>query len=128
MSSISKINQYNYPNNNIGNGYLNMNLNNLKTDFINKDIKDNDTQDLKIDDLKIIEIDTELDYLYEIVYKTYKKEFTKDKSFSIESDEDIYDEIDLLVNEFEDRMKLRNQNLTDSMLSEILDDIGIHIN
>jgi hypothetical protein len=33
-------------------------------------------------------------------------------------------EIDVLVNEFEERMKSRNKNLTDSMLSEILDDLG----
>ncbi len=122
MNTLSKIGQYTYNNKNIGSAYSDMNINNHKNE-INKDLRDNDTQELKIEDLNIIDIDTELDYLYEIAYKNYKKEFTKDKSFSIDSDMDT-SEIDVLVNEFEERMKSRNKNLTDSMLSEILDDLG----
>ena len=120
-TSISKMNHYSLSNNNNNkaNSYKNPSL---KTE---KEMRESEPQELKIEDLKIIEIDSELDFIYEIAYKTYKKEFTKDKSFSIDSDEDLNEEIDLIVNEFEDRMKLRNQNLTDSLLSEVLDDLGI---
>lgn len=112
-STISKINKYNLINsNNTANSYLNMNLK-------------SEAQELKIEDLKLMDIDSELDYIYEIAYKSYKKEFTKDNSFSIDSDEEINEEINTIVNEFEERMKLRNQNLTDSLLSEVLDDLGI---
>ena len=112
-STISKINKYNLINsNNTANSYLNMNLK-------------SEAQELKIEDLKLMDIDSELDYIYEIAYKSYKKEFTKDNSFSIDSDEEIDEEINTIVNEFEERMKLRNQNLTDSLLSEVLDDLGI---
>jgi len=120
-TSISRMNQYNLiNNNNTANSYLNMNLKSEK-ELIEKA----EAQELKLEDLKILDIDSELDFIYEVVYKTYKKEFTKDKSFSIESDDEMNEEADALVTEFEERMKLRNQNLTDSLLSEVLDDLGI---
>jgi len=134
MTSISITNQNYFQNNSTAsNLYLNMNLTNIKneinsnTNYFIKEMRDSDAPELKIEDLKIIDIDTEIDYLYEITYKAYKKEFTKDKSFSIDSDEDVIEAVDSIVNGFEDRVKLRNQNLTDSILSEILDDLGIKI-
>ena len=89
------MNQYSIRNNNnTANSYLNQNLNS------GKETRESEAQEIKIEDLKLIDIETELDYLYEIVYKTYKKEFTKDKSFSIDSDDEIIEEADILLNEF----------------------------
>ncbi len=118
-NTSSKMNHFSLLNSNNTNSSLNMNL---KTD---KETRESEAPELKLEDLKIIDIDSELDFIYEIAYKTYKKEFFKDKSFSIDSDDEVNEEIDTLLIEFEERMKLRNQNLTDSLLSEVLDDLGI---
>ena len=122
MSSITNINNTDFSN--IKPAYLNYNINNniSNNDYNNEDLLND--QNYNIEDLKKLEIDSEIELIYDITYQTYKNEFLNNKSFSVESNDQISDDCDFIINEIENRMKKRNDNLTDSLLSEFLEDIG----
>lgn len=121
-----KNNQINFPNNLISPAYKNYNLSSVQKITDNNEYGDfhNDYHELKFEDLKKLDIQSDIDSIWEIAYKSYKKEFTKDRSFSLDSDSEMTEEIDCIINGFERRMKKRNDNVTDSLLSEIVEDLG----
>jgi len=65
--------------------------------------------------------------VYHQCYSIYKQEYTNDKEFSIKS-EDISEELDGILNEYEVNLKKRNDNLSNSIYSDILDIFGIKFN
>jgi hypothetical protein len=86
--------------------------------------KQEEIQEKKLEDIKQLNIKDDLDPIFDITYNVYKKEFQKDKSFSIELSDDIMDEVNDILYEFNKKLRKREDNLTDSILSEILDDLG----
>lgn len=53
----------------------------------------------------------------------YKKEYLNNRDFSLDS-EDITEELDEIINEFDINLKRRNEILSDSIYSDILDEFG----
>lgn len=60
--------------------------------------------------------------IYNQCYNIYKKEYLNNKDFSIQ-DEDITEEIDEILNDFDNHMKYHNNS--SSVYSEILSNLGI---
>jgi hypothetical protein len=60
---------------------------------------------------------------YKECYNYYKKEYLNNRDFSLDS-EDITEELDEIINEFDVNLKRRNEMLSDSIYSDILDDFG----
>lgn len=86
--------------------------------------KSEEFKERKLEDIKQLNIKNDIDPIFDITYKTYKKEFLKDRSFSVDLSDDIMDEVNDILFEFDKKLKKRDDNLTDSILSEILDDLG----
>lgn len=57
-------------------------------------------------------------------YNIYKKEYMCDEDFSIKSDS-ISEELEEIINEYDAHLKKRNDTLSNSIYSDILDEFGI---
>jgi hypothetical protein len=57
-------------------------------------------------------------------YQQYKKEFAGDEDFSIKSYTGLSQEVDDLLNEFDYHVKKRHDILSNSIYSDLLDQIG----
>ena len=64
--------------------------------------------------------------IYKCCYSIYKKDYLNNMEFSIQS-EDISNEIDDLINDYDNRKKNRVNYDTNSIYSEILNELGIYI-
>src|SRR4051794_23093663 len=67
-----------------------------------------------------------INQIYSYCYNTYKAEYTGGLDFSMEDDE-IDDEISQIFREFENKKRKRNEEFSDSILSELLEDFDISI-
>jgi hypothetical protein len=61
--------------------------------------------------------------VYSECYNLYKKEYLNDRDFSLDS-EDITEELEEIISDFDINLKRRNDLLSDSIYSDILDDFG----
>ena len=64
--------------------------------------------------------------IYNCCYLIYKKDYVNNKDFSIKSD-DITEEIDELINDYDNHKKARKHNDSNSLYSEMLEELGIKI-
>jgi hypothetical protein len=67
--------------------------------------------------------DGQLNDIYNYCYREYKQEYMNDEDFSIKS-EDINNEVDEIIDDFDLKLKKRKNNLSDSVYSDILDELG----
>lgn len=61
--------------------------------------------------------------IYNFCYKEYKQEYMNEEDFSIKS-EDINNELDDIIDDYDLKLKRRKNNSSDSIYSDILDELG----